>query len=79
MDRGTVDETYLRNVLISDNVVIGSDIGIGVSLAEGVGAVTIGSNRIEARQHAIAGMLWTDVAEPELADVADRYPHVTMN
>lgn len=70
---------YLRNVLISDNVVIGSDIGIGVSLAEGVGAVTIGSNRIEARQHAIAGMLWTDVAEPELADVADRYPHVTMN
>ncbi|KKB10218.1 hypothetical protein VE26_02920 [Devosia chinhatensis] len=69
---------YLRNVVIADNVVTASDIGIGVSLADGAGGVTIGGNRIDARQHGLAGMLWTEVAEPDLASATERYPHVTL-
>lgn len=69
---------YLRNVLVADNVVTNALIGIGVSVAEGAGAVTIGANRIDASQHAIAGLAWTDVVEPDLAAAADRYPLVTF-
>lgn len=70
---------YLRNVAVSGNVVTKSDIGIGVSVADGAGAVTVSGNQISANQHAIVGMLWTDVAEPDLVAVADRYAHVTIN
>lgn len=70
---------YLRNVSISGNTVTASQIGIAVSVADGAGPVTIGVNSIAASDHAIAGMLWTEIAEPDLAGVAERYAHVTIN
>ncbi|MBD8065377.1 TIGR03808 family TAT-translocated repetitive protein [Devosia sp. PTR5] len=69
---------YLRNVAISGNVVTNSRIGIGVSVAEGAGAVTITGNQLDATEHAIAGMRWTQVAEPDLAAAADRYPQLSF-
>ncbi len=70
---------YLRNVVIASNVVRESRIGIGVSIADGAGAVTVSGNQVEGGDHAIAGMLWTDIGEADLAAVADRYPQVTIN
>lgn len=70
---------YLRNVAIANNVVLASRIGIAVSLAEGAGAVSISGNRIEATEHTIAGMLWTEVAEPDLAAVAENYPQLSID
>jgi len=69
---------YLRNVLVADNVVTGSRIGIAVSLADGAGPVTLSGNSIDAEDHAIAGMLWTEIAEPDLLAAAGRYPHVQV-
>jgi len=70
---------YLRNVVIADNIVTASTIGIGVSLADGAGPVTLSGNQVDASDHDIAGMLWTEVSEPDLAAAADRYAHITMN
>ncbi len=70
---------YLRNVLVANNVVRTSTIGIGVSLAEGAGAVTISGNRVDQAENAIVGMRWTEISEPDLLSAADRYAHVTVN
>lgn len=69
---------YLRNVVVANNLVAASRIGIGVSLAQGAGAVTISGNRIDATEHDIAGMAWTDIIEPDLMSAADKYPHITF-
>ena len=71
--------TFLRNVLISSNVVSESDIGIGVSVVDGAGAVHIGGNAIAARQHAIVGLAWLDIVEPDLMANAGRYPNVSLS
>jgi uncharacterized secreted repeat protein (TIGR03808 family) len=71
--------TFLRNVLISGNVVSESDIGIGVSVVDGAGPVHIGGNAIMAREHAMVGLAWTDVVEADLASNAGRYPNVTVD
>lgn len=70
--------TFLRNVLISSNVVSESDIGIGVSVVDGAGAVHIGGNVISARQHAMVGLAWTEIVEPDLGSNAGRYPNVSL-
>lgn len=70
--------TFLRNVLISSNVVSQSDIGIGVSVVDGAGSVVIGSNALAARQHAVVGLAWTEIVEPDLIANAGRYPNVTL-
>ena len=70
--------TFLRNVLISGNVVSESDIGIGVSVVDGAGPVVIGTNALVAREHAVVGLAWTDVVEPDLLANAARYPNVSL-
>ncbi|WP_162247347.1 TIGR03808 family TAT-translocated repetitive protein [Devosia sp. Root635] len=70
--------SFLRNVLISGNVVSQSDIGIGVSVVEGAGPVHLGSNAVSARQHAIVGLAWTEVVEADLIANAGRYPNVSV-
>ena len=69
---------FLRNVLISANVVSDSTIGIGVSVVDGAGAVHIGDNAVSARDHAIVGLAWSDVVEPDLVANAGRYDNVTI-
>jgi uncharacterized secreted repeat protein (TIGR03808 family) len=69
---------FLRNVLIGNNVVSDSAIGIGVSVAEGAGAVHIGINAVAAREHAVVGLAWSEIVESDLLANADRYPNVTL-
>lgn len=69
---------FLRNVLIGGNVVSDSDIGIGVSVVDGAGAVHIGGNAVTARQHDVVGLAWTEVVEPDLMANAARYSNVTL-
>ncbi|MBL4806947.1 MAG: TIGR03808 family TAT-translocated repetitive protein [Rhodobacteraceae bacterium] len=53
---------FMRNVNASANVLRGCDIGIGVSVVDGVGAASITNNLISGgKGPAIAGMQWNDV------------------
>lgn len=70
--------TFLRNVLISSNVISESDIGIGVSVVDGAGAVHIGGNIIAARQHAVVGLAWTEIVEADLLANAASYSNVAL-
>ena len=70
---------FLRAVAITGNVVYSSDIGIGVTVADNPGPVLIADNLIhEPRIGEIVGLSWTEVTEPDLRAVADKYPHVTI-
>lgn len=70
---------YLRNVLVSDNVVKDVLIGVAVSVAEGAGAVRIDGNLISgASAAALAGMRWQDIETADLARDADQFPHVDV-
>lgn len=71
--------SFMRSVVITSNVVYASNIGIGVSVAEGAGNVLIADNMVhEPSVGEIVGLKWTEVAETDLRAVADRYPHVTI-
>jgi uncharacterized secreted repeat protein (TIGR03808 family) len=69
---------FLRNVSISGNMVSDAMIGIGVSVVEGAGAVTLGANQIAARQYQVVGLAWTEVVETDLLANAGRYGNVTI-
>jgi uncharacterized secreted repeat protein (TIGR03808 family) len=70
---------YLRNVVISANMVRGADIGIAVSVVEGTGAVRIEGNVLAGiLDHEVAGLDWNEVVEPDLVANAGRYPHVSV-
>ena len=59
---------YLRNVSISGNVIRSCDVGVGVSVVDGVGAATIVGNTISgARLGAVFGYRWYEVATRDLA------------
>lgn len=70
---------YLRNVLVSDNVVRDALIGVAVSVAEGAGLARVHGNLISgASAAAIAGMKWQDIASADLVRDADLYPNVEI-
>jgi len=71
---------YLRDVSATGNLVRGCDIGIGVTLADGAGSALISDNLIQTDKGslAIAGTLWDEIAEPELAKNAVQYPQLTI-
>lgn len=71
--------TFLRNVLISSNVVSQSTIGIGVSVVDGAGPVHIGHNAVTASQYAVVGLAWSEVVEPDLIANAGRYGNVSVD
>lgn len=59
---------YLRDVTISGNVVRGCEVGIGVSVVEGVGPATIVGNTVTgSRRGGVFGYRWDEVATPDLA------------
>jgi len=71
--------SYLRNVLIASNVIYGADTGIGVSVADGAGAVKISGNLISgAAVHGIVGLKWNDIASADLATDAAQFPNVSI-
>jgi uncharacterized secreted repeat protein (TIGR03808 family) len=71
---------YLRNVLITGNIVSNAATGIAVSVAEGAGAVRIADNMISGFSvAALAGMAWEKVASADLTTEADRFPNVSLS
>lgn len=59
---------YLRDVTISGNVVRGCDVGISVSVVEGVGPATIVGNTVTGfRRGGVLGYRWDKAATPDLA------------
>ena len=71
--------SFLRNVMISGNVISASTIGIGVSVAEGAGTVLIGRNAISGADKAVVGLAWSDVVQADLIANAGRYRNVTID
>ena len=72
---------FVRNVLVTDNVLTGTDIGIGVTVVNDPqrGAVRVSGNLIAApRHHPIAGMEWESVVSTDLSRDAGNYPGVTV-
>ena len=66
-------------MLIADNVLTDTETAIGVSVADGAGAVRIAGNMISgAHAHAIAGMKWNDVASGDLVADAAQFPNVSV-
>lgn len=71
---------YLRDVVISDNVVREVEVGIGVSVAEGAGKAVVSSNLVSgAGRAAIAALAWTEIVSGDLARDAARFPNVTVS
>lgn len=70
---------YLRNVLVSNNIVRETEAGIGVSVAEGAGTARIAGNLIsDAKQAAIIGMAWRDPVGTDLSTKPDQFPQVSV-
>jgi uncharacterized secreted repeat protein (TIGR03808 family) len=71
---------YVRNVIVSDNVVTGAMIGIGVSVVQekSPGPVRVDGNIVSGAQQAIVGMEWDKIVSKDLAKDAGRYPNVTV-
>ena len=66
---------YLRDVLISNNVVRDTDIGIGASVADGAGRVRIADNLITGSQtKAIGAKRWDENVGVDLSSQPDQFP-----
>lgn len=72
---------YLRNVAVSDNLVMATATGIAVSVVQdpAVGSVRVTGNLISgATEQALAGMEWDKLVSTDLYLDRGRYPHVTV-
>lgn len=72
---------FVRNVTVSDNVIVGVDTGIGVSVVQeqAPGPVRVSGNIIGAgAKHGIVGMEWEKVVSEDLAGDGN-YPNVTVS
>lgn len=70
---------YLRNVIVSDNILRGSPEGMQVSVVEGAGRTVIRGNIVEgATRAAIAGYRWKERVVDELKDGDSGYEHLTL-
>ena len=71
---------YLRDVMISSNLVRDADYGIGVSVAPGAGKARISGNMISgARLRAISGFAWSDAKGDDLATNPDQFATVSIS
>ncbi|MEO7223913.1 MAG: TIGR03808 family TAT-translocated repetitive protein [Devosia sp.] len=73
--------TFLRNVVISNNVLYAVHIGIGVSVVRdpSPGHVSITGNVVSnPRDYGIVGLEWEKIVSDDLARDAASYPHVTI-
>jgi uncharacterized secreted repeat protein (TIGR03808 family) len=71
---------YVRNVIVSDNVVTGAVTGIGVSVVQqqSPGPVRIDGNIISGAAQPIVGMEWDKVVSTDLIADAANYPNITV-
>lgn len=71
---------YLRDVLVSNNIVRDTEAGIGVSVAEGAGAARIAGNLISgSKQAGIIGMAWSDPVGTDLSVKPDQFPKISVS
>ena len=70
---------YLSNVLIADNVMYDILVGVAVSVAPGAGNAQVTNNMIFNPEHAVVGMAWADMVEPDLIANAGKYPLLTIS
>jgi uncharacterized secreted repeat protein (TIGR03808 family) len=70
---------YLRNVLITDNVLTDILIGVAVSVAEGAGTAQVSNNLIAGATHAVVGMAWTEMVDSDLVANAANYPQLRIS
>ena len=70
---------YLRDVVISGNLVRDCEIGIGVSVVDGAGPVRIDGNMVSGALRAgLAGMAWQDIVTDDLVGQAYRFANVSL-
>jgi uncharacterized secreted repeat protein (TIGR03808 family) len=70
---------FLRNVMITGNVIRAVKFGIAVTVAEQPGDVRIDGNMISGvTGHAMVGMKWDEMASTDLVADSDRYRHVHL-
>lgn len=70
---------YLRNVIVSDNILRGSPEGMRVSVVEGSGQTLISGNVVDgAQQGAVVGYRWNDRVGDALSDGDTTHPHLTL-
>jgi len=70
---------YLRDVLVTGNMVRDADAGIVVSVAEGAGAAVVTNNMVSgARRYGIAASAWDEVQSTDLQADAGRFPQLTV-
>lgn len=71
---------YLRDVIVSSNVLRGTARGIAVSVVQGAGTALITDNLIEASQGAIVGMEWEKQVTGDMAkDGAGAHANLTLS
>jgi uncharacterized secreted repeat protein (TIGR03808 family) len=71
---------YLRNVLVANNIVRQTEIGIGVSVAEGAGFAKITGNLIAGAERAVlAGLAWREMVSDDLLRDQDRFAHISLS
>ena len=73
--------SFLRDVIIADNVLYATTTGIGVSVVQNPspGPVTITGNIVNAPlENGIVGLEWDKVVVEDLVKDAAKYPHVTL-
>jgi uncharacterized secreted repeat protein (TIGR03808 family) len=72
---------FVRNIIISDNVITGARYGVAVSVVQdaAVGPVRISGNLIGAgTEHAMIGMEWEKIVSTDLAADVARYPNIAI-
>lgn len=69
---------YLRNVLVTDNLIVNAVTGIGVSVAPGAGAARIAGNMISGAKRPIVGLAWDKTVSPDLAADAGKFPQLQV-
>lgn len=71
---------YLRNVIVSDNILRGSPEGMRVSVVEGAGETVIRNNIVDgASDGAVVGYRWNDRVGGPIADGETGFPHLTLS
>ena len=72
---------YVRNVVVSNNLVTNAMIGIGVSVVQEQkpGAVRVTDNLISGSQQGIIAMEWDKVVSTDLVKDATRYPNISVS
>ena len=72
---------FVRNVVVTNNVLVGTRIGIGVSVVQeqSPGPVRVDGNIIgKGAEHAIVGLEWDKIVSDDLVRDAGHYPNVRV-